>query len=97
MSDHAQPQQTALGRQLSDIIWTAAAKLELGPNWHVAAADTIEQLPTIRGLMREHELVDTLRARHVERRWSVDSTSSACGGCGNAWPCPDALALGVAR
>ena len=90
------PEQTRLGRQLSDIIFTAAAKLELGPNWHVAAADTIEQLPTIRGLMREHDLVDALRSRHVEKPSPDGSTWSECSGCRLPYPCPDALALGVA-
>lgn len=86
---------TELGDQMASVIHAAAAKLDLGPRWHITAADTIEQLPAIRGLKAEHALVETLRGRHVPKAAPIGSTWSECAGCRQAWPCPDALALEV--
>lgn len=83
-------------RQVASIVHAAAAKLELGPRWHITAADTIEQMPTMRGLRAEHDLLNTLRGRHVAKPTAVGSTWSECAGCRLPYPCPDAIALGNA-
>jgi len=84
-----------LSAQMSRIIHSAAANLDLGPNWHQTAADTIEQIPAIRGLYAEHDTLNVLRVRHVQRPMVDGSTWSECAGCRLPWPCPDALALGT--
>lgn len=85
-----------LAEQMARIIHSAAANLDLGADWHLAAADTIEQIPAVRGLWAEHDTLTVLRARHVQRPRPDGSTWSECAGCRMAWPCPDAIALGVA-
>lgn len=84
-----------LAEQMSRIIHTAAGRLD-DPNWHRTAADTIEQIPAIRGLLAEHDTLTVLRSRHVRRPRPEGSTWAECLGCRQAWPCADALALGVA-
>ena len=86
---------TALAEQITRIVDSAAAKLELGPSWKQAAADTILRLPEIQNLFAEHATVEVLRARHVQRPMVDGSTWSECAGCRMPFPCPDAIALGV--
>jgi hypothetical protein len=86
---------TLLAGQMGRIIHSAAAKLELGPAWHMAAAELIE-LHCLAGLRADAATVEVLRARHVQRPQQPGSTWSECAGCRLPFPCPDAIALGVA-
>lgn len=84
---------TALALQMSRIIHSAAAKLELGSAWNLAAAELIE-LHCLAPLRADAATVEVLRARHVQRPTAAGSTWSECAGCRMPFPCPDAIALG---